>query len=394
MRIDFGNPDVAFLAKLYADEGIEARPVGGAVRDRLLDLAPKDFDFAVDAVPEDVMAVAGKHGLKVIPTGLKHGTVTIVLNDEGYEFTTLRTDLETDGRWATVSFVKDFRLDAERRDFTFNAMSADHTGTLHDYFDGYEDLQKGRVRFVGDADQRVQEDYLRSLRFFRFRARFGNADFDDAKSVAAIQRHAAGLERISVERIWKETAQIMSSERGVIQLASMEALGVAEVIGLPFKADYASGYNAVRTVTNDPAILLGSLFGDPSKAEQFASDWRLSNTDRARCAAASAVVADGEPDAHYWRCKQFDGFPGDVAAIMLAATGRPEAAQAVMQAVPVFPVQARDLLAVGRRPGPQLGAEVRRLTQRWKDSGFSLDKEALLSLPETDEEENPTWHLK
>jgi tRNA nucleotidyltransferase/poly(A) polymerase len=393
MRIDFGNRSVEMLAALYAREGVEARPVGGAVRDRILGLQPKDFDFAVDALPEDVMAIADNHGLKVIPTGLKHGTVTVVHEGEGYEFTTLRTDSNTDGRWADVSFIKDFRLDAARRDFTFNAMSADHTGQLHDYFGGADDLKMGRVKFVGDPEERVQEDYLRILRFFRFRARFGNASSDDGYSLAAIANHAPGLGQISAERIWKETSQILSSQTGEKQLILMEMLGVSKAIGLPeFDIQRNLKFSRIRKATNDAAILLGSFFDDPASAEAFASSWKLSNTERLRVTTAAAVQADLTRSPHYWRCKQVEGLDSATAIPVLKVTNRSEAAQAMLADVPVFPLHARDLLAIGHQPGVELGQELRRLTRAWKDSEFTLSKDDLVEMS-ADIEEKPSYGI-
>jgi tRNA nucleotidyltransferase/poly(A) polymerase len=393
MRIDFGNPSVDQLASLYAREGVEARPVGGAVRDRILGLQPKDFDFAVDALPEDVMAIAERHGLKVIPTGLKHGTVTVVHDGEGYEFTTLRTDSNADGRWADVSFINDFRLDAARRDFTFNAMSADHTGQLHDYFGGVDDLKMGRVKFVGDPEDRVQEDYLRILRFFRFRARFGNGSSDDEHSLAAIANHAGGLSQISAERIWKETSQILSSETAEQQLILMERLGVSKAIDLPqFDIQRNLKFSRIRKATNDAAILLGSLFDDPASAEAFASSWKLSNTERLRVTTAAAVQADLTRSTHYWRCKQVEGLDSAAAIPVLKVTNRMEAAQAMLADVPVFPLQARDLISIGHEPGVKLGQELKRLTKAWKDSEFTLSKVDLIEMSD-DIEEKPRYGI-
>jgi tRNA nucleotidyltransferase/poly(A) polymerase len=393
MRIDFGNRSVEMLAALYAREGVEARPVGGAVRDRILGLQPKDFDFAVDALPEDVMAIAEHHGLKVIPTGLKHGTVTIVHEGEGYEFTTLRTDSNADGRWADVSFIKDFRLDAARRDFTFNAMSADHTGQLHDYFGGADDLKNGRVKFVGDPEERVQEDYLRILRFFRFRARFGNSSSDDGHSLVAIANHAGGLSQISAERIWKEMSQILSSETAEQQLILMGMLGVSNAIGLPqFDIPRNLKFSRIRKATNDAAILLGSFFDDPASAEAFALSWKLSNTERLRTTTAAAVQADVTRSSHYWRCRQVEGLDSATAIPVLQATNRIEAALAMLAAIPVFPLQARDLMSIGHEPGVELGQELKRLTKAWKDSEFRLSKDDLIEMS-ADIEEHPGYGI-
>jgi tRNA nucleotidyltransferase/poly(A) polymerase len=390
--IDFGNPDVAMLAALYAREGVEARPVGGSVRDRALSLMPKDFDFAVDALPEDVMAIADKHGMKVIPTGLKHGTVTVVVNGEGYEFTTLRTDDQTNGRHADVSFIKDFQKDAARRDFTINAMSADHTGKVHDYFGGLDDLSRGVVRYVGDPNKRMQEDYLRILRYYRFRARFG-AGADDAGTMFAIRQNAEGLRQISVERVWKEVSQIFASTRAEEQLASMYSTAVTDAIGLPYSPSKIVNFRKVRKFTADPAILLGSLFPGGETAEQFASFWRLSKAERERCKTAAYVLGTSVKDPYYWRCKQYEGVDGSVAAVILKATGRAQAALAVSESAPVFPLQARDLIAVGREPGKELGLEIKRLENEWMGSGFSLSKERLVELS-LEAEEKASWRLK
>lgn len=393
MQIDFGNSSVEQLALLYAREGVEARPVGGAVRDRLLGLQPKDFDFAVDALPEDVMAIAERHGLKVIPTGLKHGTVTIVFDDEGYEFTTLRTDNNADGRWAEVSFIKDFRLDAARRDFTFNAMSADHTGRLHDYFGGVADLNEGRVKFVGNAAERVQEDYLRILRFFRFRARFSDGTTDDPSSLSAIAEHSAGLSQISVERIWKETSQILSSKKAEQQLALMNSTNVSSAIGLPeFDLVKNLKFSKLRRVTSDAAVLLSTFFDDPASMDALAVAWRLSSAERLRATTAASVASDLARSPHYWRCKQFDGLDTTAAIPVLGATNRQEAAQALLASIPVFPLQARDLIAVGHVPGVELGKEMKRLTKAWKESEFKLSKSDLIDMS-SDIEETPRYGI-
>ena len=185
----------------------EARMVGGAVRDWLAGCAVADVDFAVPLPPETVMARARAAGLKVIPTGIAHGTVTVMTPDHSFEVTSLRRDVETDGRHAVVAFVDDWELDASRRDFTINAMSAAQDGTVFDYFGGREDLAAGRVRFVGTAAARIEEDYLRIFRFFRFFARYGRGA-PDADAVAAITRLRDGAKSLSAERVWSELKRI------------------------------------------------------------------------------------------------------------------------------------------------------------------------------------------
>ena len=191
---------VRTLLDALADGGIAARFVGGCVRDWVLGRPISDIDIAVDKPPETVMKALEAADIKVVPTGLKHGTVTAIVKSRPFEITTLRRDVETDGRHAIVAFTDDWREDASRRDFTFNALYADRAGTIYDYFDGQTDLKAGRVRFIGDPEQRIAEDRLRVLRFFRFHARFGKPPFD-GPSFDACRRNAATVNGLSGERV-------------------------------------------------------------------------------------------------------------------------------------------------------------------------------------------------
>jgi poly(A) polymerase len=182
----------------------EARIVGGAVRDHLLDVAVSDVDFATPLDPQTVMRRLRDAGIKSVPTGIAHGTVTAVIGSRGFEITTLRRDLETDGRHAVVAFTDDWQQDAARRDFTINAMSMTQDGAVFDYFGGRADLQAGVVRFVGEAERRIREDYLRILRFFRFFARYAKAG-PDREAIAAIAKLRDGVSQLSAERVWGET---------------------------------------------------------------------------------------------------------------------------------------------------------------------------------------------
>jgi poly(A) polymerase len=214
------------LAALAAD-GRPARFVGGCVRDALLDPARDvaDLDLATPERPERVMALCRAAGLKVIPTGLKHGTVTVHDGARTYEVTTLRRDVATDGRHAVVEFTDDFAADAARRDFTINAMSCDAEGRLFDPFNGREDLAAGRVRFVGDARARIVEDYLRILRYFRFYARFGRAPVD-AEALGACAALAGGIGRLSGERVRQELLKLLVAPGAVASLGLMREAGV------------------------------------------------------------------------------------------------------------------------------------------------------------------------
>lgn len=378
MQIKLDDPRVHILMDRLTTAGAQVRAVGGAVRDLVAGLPFKDIDLATDYRPEDVIDLFEEAGLDVIPTGLKHGTVTVVVEGEPFEITTLRADLSTDGRHAEVAFVNDFRVDAERRDFTINAMSADRSGKVYDYFGGIEDLNSGRVRFVGDAEQRVQEDYLRILRYFRFRGRFGVSD--DQQSLMAIKQHATGLEKISVERIWREISQILSLQRSPSQLVSMESLGVLQIIGLPFTSSFADQFVRLRQETSNSAILLGAIVGDSDEAERLGYRWRLSSKERRQAMTAARVIQDSSADPHYWRVQQHDGFDAATLTAVLNATGRTEAASSLFETVPEFPLRGRDLLVIGIPAGVSLGNALNELETVWKDSHFTLDANELLDI--------------
>ncbi|MEZ4743407.1 MAG: CCA tRNA nucleotidyltransferase [Bdellovibrionota bacterium] len=196
--------------KILAEAGYESRLAGGCVRDMLLGATPQDFDIATVALPEQMLKAFAKEGIKTIPTGIDHGTITVVMKSGPIEITTLRKDERTDGRHAQVSFVDDFQIDASRRDFTINAMFEDMSGRIYDYFSGQEDLKNRRLRFVGDAKKRIQEDYLRIMRYFRFQARFSlKANQDE---LDAIKENAHGLKQISQERITAELIKLLQCD--------------------------------------------------------------------------------------------------------------------------------------------------------------------------------------
>ncbi|MFT4099227.1 MAG: CCA tRNA nucleotidyltransferase, partial [Rhodoblastus sp.] len=207
------DPAVARALAVLNGDGEETRIVGGAVRNALLDLPTTDIDMATTAAPDIVMQRAKDAGLRCIPTGFEHGTVTVLVSGRPFEVTSLREDVETDGRRATVRFGRDFDEDARRRDFTINSMSLTPDGVLHDTLGGEEDLAARRVRFIGEADRRIAEDYLRVLRFFRFSAAYGEGPLD-AQGLAAAIRGRAGLERLSAERVRAELLKLLAAQRG------------------------------------------------------------------------------------------------------------------------------------------------------------------------------------
>lgn len=226
-KIDTRNlPRGVKLARtLFTLKHLPIRLVGGCVRDMIQGKPPKDYDLCTPAKPDVVFQILNEGGMKPFDLSNGHGTVSYVYEQDTYEITTLRVDAETDGRHARVEFVEDFALDAERRDFTFNALSADiSSGQIYDYFGGVEDLRARQVRFVGDADKRIQEDYLRILRYFRFVGRMGSAPYHD--QIVAIERNVAGLDKVSGERIWMEVQKILTGPDADFVMAHMKQTGV------------------------------------------------------------------------------------------------------------------------------------------------------------------------
>ena len=220
------TPELKKLGTVFNKAGHEIRLVGGVVRDLALKKFPKDVDLATDANPNDVVELLNKNNIKNKPTGIEHGTITAIINKTPYEITTLRADKETAGRRAKVQFVKDWKQDAERRDLTYNAMSLDFKGKLYDYFGGMDDLQDKVSAFVGDPDERIKEDFLRILRYFRFQSKLEDPKWDQ-NTIKAIANNADDLKRISVERIWSELKKMLVSRNVEESLRYMGQTGVA-----------------------------------------------------------------------------------------------------------------------------------------------------------------------
>ncbi|MDE3269313.1 MAG: CCA tRNA nucleotidyltransferase [Pseudomonadota bacterium] len=280
--------DAALAAiKLLEQSGFQARLAGGCVRDRLRGVAPKDHDIATDAQPEQVIALFKQAGYRTVPTGIKHGTITLVYDGIGIEITTLRADVHTDGRHAVVEFSKDFALDAARRDFTVNAMYEDRHGKVYDYFAGQSDLQARKLVFVGDADQRIQEDYLRIMRMFRFWAQLQFTPTPAA--LAATTRHSDGLALISQERITAELMALLREAKIALIVEQMFAVGVmAQILpAIKFKRTMLAAIVATAKVEKEYRSLarLGILLDaveDSEALQALIAGLRMSNNNQAQ----------------------------------------------------------------------------------------------------------------
>ncbi len=349
-----------------------ARMVGGCVRDARLGRAVADVDLATPDAPEAVMAALRAAGLKAVPTGLAHGTVTAVAMHRGFEVTTLRHDLATDGRHAVVAFTEDWRADAARRDFTINAMSMTADGAVFDYFGGLDDLAAGRVRFVGDAATRIAEDYLRVLRFFRFHARYGRGAPDPA-ALAAIREGVPGLARLSAERVWSELKRILAGPNPADTVALMRDCGVLAAV-LPEAGDPALLADVVASgAPADPALRLAALIeGDGAAA---AARLKLSGAEATQLVALRAAAAppDAADDDALQRALADVPKPVLVGACWLALRSDALRARLGAMPVPVFPLAGRDLAAAGVPAGPAMGALLRELRGWWLDGGCRAD---------------------
>lgn len=352
------------LVKLLGGD-VDTRAVGGAVRDTLLGLPVADIDLATRLLPEDVMARVKASPFKAVPTGLKHGTVTAVTPDGPVEVTTLRRDVSTDGRHAEVAFTDDWRADAARRDFTINALYGDMgDGAVTDYFGGLEDLEARRVRFIGAPLERIAEDHLRILRFFRFHARFGQGE-PDADGLAACSARANDLMALSRERIANELLRLLASVDPAPTVAVMVANGILKPVLPEIDAAGVERLAALVAIEIEGSAIrrLAALLGpNPALATDVSGRLRLSNHQGKRLAIAAAWPDGGRPDALAYRL----GI--ESATDQLLLRGEPEAA-AVLAQPPILPLRGADLLAKGLT-GPDVGRALIRIESAWIEAGF------------------------
>jgi poly(A) polymerase len=391
-------PETRAVLQALAAGGAELRFVGGCVRDAVLGRPIGDVDIATPEPPDLVMRRLVDAGLKAIPTGIEHGTVTAVANGRPFEITTLRRDVESFGRHARIAFTDDWREDAARRDLTFNALSCTPDGVLFDYFGGLQDLAAGRVRFVGDPRLRIAEDRLRLLRFFRFLAWYGRAG-PDPEGLAAAVEAAPALARLSGERIQAEMLKLLAAPDPVWVLGLMGEGGVlAHAVPAAVRLERLAALVAIEPVaglSRDPVLRLGALLlPDPAGAEGVAERWRLSNADRDRLQAIAApepvlrpdLPAGGQRLCLYrlrearwadrvlvsWADALADGRAGEPGP-WLELLHLPRRWRA-----PELPVKGRDLVRLGLKPGPEVGELIGALEAWWIDQDFAPDREACL----------------
>ena len=360
-----------------------ARLVGGPVRDMLAGLPVADIDLPTPEPPEFTLAALERAGLRVVPTGIAHGTVTAISHGKPFEITTLRRDVETDGRHATVAWTDDWEQDAARRDFTINAMSLDQAGHVHDYFGGRDDLAAGRVRFVGNAAARVAEDYLRILRFFRFWARFGSGA-PDPQATAAITEGVAGIKILSVERVWQELKRILATPNPAEAVRLIAALGVLQAV-LPEGADPERLASLIAAgAPPDPLLRLAALLtGDEASV---AARLKLSVAEQTGLATLrhGPTLLPGDTDDALRRLLAEEDPAALAGRNWLAGGAGPnwDALRTRLAAMPrpVFPLEGRDALALGAIPGPLVGAALRQVRDWWLAQGCTADRSACMEM--------------
>ncbi|CRL12719.1 CCA-adding enzyme [Phaeobacter italicus] len=370
------DPDTQLVCKVLKDGGADVYFVGGCVRNALLGAGASDLDLCTNMRPEQVIDVAGAAGIRAIPTGIDHGTVTLVHKSVPYEITTFRRDVATDGRRAVVAFSDCIKEDAARRDFTMNALYARPDGEVVDPLDGLPDLMARRVRFIGTAENRIREDYLRSLRYFRFHAWYGNADLGfDPDALSAIAGNLDGIPSLSRERVGQELVKLLAAPDPAPAIAVMRQIGLLSVI-LPGSDDRALAplIHLEAGMPPDPMRRLAALGGeDPRDA------LRLSKA-QANMVQLLRTEATG-PTAPAALAYMYDQSVARSAMLLRSAllemplspmleTELNAGAQAV------FPLTAQDLMPDVQ--GPALGVALKRLKSDWIASGFSLDKDSLL----------------
>lgn len=391
------EPPLASVLACLNAEGSETRVVGGAVRNVLMGYAPGDVDLATTLLPEDVIAHARGASLKAIPTGIEHGTVTVIAEGVPFEVTTLRKDVKTFGRHAEVDFGIDWQVDAARRDFTINALYVDADGTLHDPVGGLEDIAARRVRFIGDPNKRITEDYLRILRFFRFHAGYAEGP-PDTEILTVLSKNLDGLGAVSAERVRAELAKMLPMPGALASLEAMQEIGLlARLIGEG--ADPTPmGWLAILQRSVPPPISetawvlrLAAVAGRSAVAGTLATRLRLSNAEKDRLAGFIADMAEPlDPEMSEDSAKATiyrlgnDAYLDRLAASWTAHEGGALSAYAQLAALakhwspPEFPVSGKDLAEAGFSPGPQMGEALRDLEQVWIASDFRLTREQLI----------------
>jgi poly(A) polymerase len=388
------DPAVRQVFAVLTGEGGEARIIGGAVRNALMGLPVGEIDFGTTETPDAVAAGAAAAGIKVAPTGIEHGTLTLVVRGRPFEVTTLREDIETDGRHAVVRFGSDWEADARRRDFTVNALSVDADGRVHDPVGGYGDIVARRIRFIGDPDKRIAEDRLRILRFFRFHAEVGKGDID-AGGLAAVMRACNDLRQLSAERVGQEMRRVVVARRAVEAVTLMQEAGVLPVLlaGVGYLAAFArlARFEAAAGISVSVPLRLAALACRIEEdVQRLTGRLRLANAERDRMLKALAAGRAISPRITERGARRIlyrhgvEAYRDGVALAVawgVAPADDPQFADLAKLPerwpVPTFPLSGRDVVAGGHASGPAVGALLAEVEAWWIEEDFAPDETAL-----------------
>jgi len=392
---DVLTPELEELSGMFAKRGYEIRIAGGAVRDLLMGKSPADVDFATTATPQQMKDMFTEENVRMINAlGEKHGTITARINDKvNFEVTTLRIDKVTDGRRAEVEFTKDWQVDANRRDLTINSMFLGLDGTVYDYFDGEKDLKNRMVRFVGDPVTRIQEDYLRILRYFRFYGRIAEeADKHCPHTLEAIKNNAQGLKIVSGERIWMEWKKILTGNFAQQLTQKMIEVGLSNFIGLPDSPniqefDLVASRSQENKMNLLPTTLLAALLATEEQVWTLHGRLKLSGNERDNALYVvnhrqDKPLIDQDPLRSY-QYLMVDGKTRDTRQFIsevLSYRGDKQLLQAFQNwEPPKFPITGNHLKEAGAPPGKAMSIVLSKLKDEWKQSNFTMDVDTLIS---------------
>ncbi|WP_265026712.1 CCA tRNA nucleotidyltransferase [Wolbachia endosymbiont (group A) of Bombylius major] len=384
MQVDH---ETSLIIDAIEEFGGEARLVGGCVRDSILQRDVHDIDLATNLLPNQTIKALKLRNIKTIPTGLKHGTITAVLNQRSFEITTLRHDVKCDGRHAKVEFTNNWQADASRRDFTFNALYADKHGHIYDYFGGIEDLKARRLNFIGNAEDRIKEDYLRILRAFRFHAKICVGDLSD-EILSVCKKHSHMIQNLSGERIRDEILKLLECNDPFPTLKSMQESDVLQkIIPKEVKCEILSSPLLLGT---DALVKLALLLRTTKKndrlslGEYISKFLRLSNKQKKKL--LFLLSNDIKTELSEKEQKKYISLFGRELYCDLVKICGVESGENVDKYIsfantfniPKFPLSGDDLISIGHQPGKSLGRSLELLKQHWEDSSYTLTKEELV----------------
>ena len=373
------NPSAQKLSKLYKSFGYQVLFVGGCVRNTILKMPVTDIDLATDAQPEEIIKIAKKNNIRFVPTGLAHGTITLIIDNKNYQITTFRTDFDHDGRYAKVEFTESLLLDASRRDLTINALYCNHVGEVIDPLNGLDDIKKQKIKFIGNPNERIKEDNLRILRFFRFQAIYGNKNLEiDSIALEACHNHKSKLAALSKERITSELRKILSAPNPLEVIIKMNETGVLNELFQNVSIDSLEAYLKTEEKFKININWLGRLLS--LQVTQEKESLKLTRCEFKFLKQTKSAI---ENQIHVLEFSYYNGVEnGKIYSILQNFRHNIILSKNLLNqinslATKKFPITAKDLMPEIR--GKKLGEALRSLEDRWIKSNFTLSKKDLLA---------------